>query len=436
MIVSTRLCALSALRHREFRLLFAGFVAGGLGQWMQQFAVGWLVVQIAVSEGNPALGGFYLGLISLAGAVPALALGLFAGVFADRMDRRDMLVRARIASSVVAVVLAFLVFSGYANLAAIMALSAASAAAFAFDPPGRLAMLPNVVPPRDLFSAIGLARTSSQVSHILGPLVAGLLIVPIGVAGVLLAKALLDLGSVGALVYMRARPAAPDARTIGVLDSLREGLAHAAQSPLIRGTLVLWVIMAVFLGSLPQLLPALAVGSLAVGAIELSWLLAAFSVGSLVGAILLASSGNFSRTGLLLLSAMFLAGSTLAALGLQRSVLGAVLILIVLGLLHQSFVGTLSVILQASAPDRLRGRLLGMQVVIFTAGTPLGVLAVGTLGTLIGISSAVLATGTIIAAVAAFAAVRLGAVRDLRVDAGGAGAADALSHVQAADRTD
>jgi MFS family permease len=415
---------LSALRHREFRLLFGGWMAGGIGQWMQQYAVGWFVVQIAVSEGNPALGGFYLGLTSLAGAFPALAFGLFAGVFADRMDRRDLLVRARVASSMVAIALALLVITDRAGLAAVMALSAAAAAAFAFDPPGRLAMLPNVIPPRDLFNAMGLARTSNQASHILAPLIAGLLILPMGIGGVLLTKALLDLASVGALLYMRPHPAAPGARAFGVLDSLKEGLNHIVRNVLIREAMAVWVVVALLLGSLTQLLPALAVESLAVGAIELSWLLASLSAGSLVGAVLVANSGDVSRRGLLLLGALLLAGLMLAALGLQRSVVGALLVLIGLGMLQSSFVGILTVILQMAAPDRLRGRILGLQAVIYTTGAPFGVLAVGTLGMLIGISNAFVVAGALVAAVGIFAWARLGALRDLR--AGGTHATDVL----------
>src|SRR5687767_9944556 len=101
---------------------------------MQQFALGWLVVQLAVREGNPALGGFYLGLLSIASAAPALLFGLFAGVVADRMDRRDLLIRARVVYATVAILLAALVVTDQVNIVVVMLCSAGLTAAFSFEP--------------------------------------------------------------------------------------------------------------------------------------------------------------------------------------------------------------------------------------------------------------------------------------------------------------
>lgn len=381
---------------------------------MQEFALGWLVVQLAVRDGNPALAGLYLGLRSLASAAPALAFGLFAGVFADRTDRRDLLVATRIASAIIAVVLAMLVITDHVNILIVMLLSAVSSAAFSFDMPGRQAILPNVVPLRDLFSAMGLTRASMQIAHTIGPLIAGLLILPIGVGGVLLAKAALVIASVGAMLPMKPQPAHASARDMGVLSSLREGLLYMRRDDVIRWCVILQLVFAVLAQSFMQLLPAVAVETLRVGAAELSWLVGATGLGALAGAFLIASLARVRRRGGLLLGTLLAFGGVLVLFGLQREVAGTLVALVALGVLQQMFMGTQSVILQLAAPDRLRGRVMGIQSVIFMSCGPLGVLAIGTLGTFIGISTAILLGGLAVILVTLTVALRVPAIRELR----------------------
>ena len=405
---------LAALRHGEFRWLFGGLVAANLGLWMQEFALGWLVVQLAVRDGNPALAGFYLGLRSLAGAVPALALGLFAGVYADRTDRRQLLIATRIASALVALVLAVLVITDHVNIFIVMLLSAAATAAFAFDMPGRHAIIPSVVPARDLFSAVGLMRASMQAAHAIGPLIAGLLIVPIGIGGVLLAKAALVTASIGAMLPMKPRPAHAGARDLGVFASLREGVGHMRREDLIRWCVILQVAFALFAQAFMALLPAVAVETLRVGATELSWLVGAVGVGALVGAFLIASVARVERRGRLMLGTFLAIGAALVLLGLQRDMIGAIVLLVALGILQQVFLGSLTVTLQLAAPDRLRGRIMGIQSVIFMGVSPLGVLAIGTLGTFIGVSTAILIGGIAVTVVAVAVGLRVPVIRELR----------------------
>lgn len=226
---------------------------------MQELALGWLVVQLAVRDGNPALAGFYLGLRSLASAVPALGVGLFAGVIVGRTDRRDLLLATRTASAASSTVLAVPVITDKANIVVVMLLSAATSAVFAFDFPGRQAIVPHDVPVRDLFSAMGLTRASMQVAQAVGPLIAGVLIVPIGIGGVLLTKVALVIASLGAMLPMKHQPAHASARDLGVLASLREGLGYMRRSDLIRWCVILQFAFAVLAQSYMQLFPAVAV---------------------------------------------------------------------------------------------------------------------------------------------------------------------------------
>lgn len=386
----------------------------GVGFQMQEFVLGWLAVQLAVREGDPSLGGLYLGLRSVAAAVPSLGVGLFAGVLADRMDRRALLLRSRVASAAVAVAATVLVLTDHVGIGVLMLLSAGASAAYVFDPPSRQAILPKVVPFADLFSAVGLVRVSLQSAHTVGPLVAGLLIVPFGPGGVMVAMAALVILSIGMLVPMRDQPVSETARAVGVMRSLREGFDHVRRDDLIRWCVIAQILFAVLGQSFMQLLPAIAVDTLGAGARELSWMAAAVGLGSLVGAFFIASAARVERLGALFLGLTASAGAMLVALGLQREIIDTVAVLVVLGVLHQLFMGVYAVILQLSAPDRLRGRIMAIMPLVFQGFVPLGVLLLGALGTLIGISSAIGLAGAVVVAVAASAWLRVGAFRTLR----------------------
>lgn len=403
-----------AFRHRDFRLLFGGILPSNVGYWMQEFAVGWLVVLVAQREGNPALAGFYLGLRGMATAVPSLVIGLVAGAYADRVDRRSMLVYSRLASALVALVLTIVIVTDQVGIAVLVVIAAASAAAYAFEPPTRQALLPRIVPDGDLFSAMGMMRAALQGSQTLGPLFGGLLIVPLGIASVALGKVGLMLLSIPFLRQMRPQPVVLEPGAPGVLGSLREGLRHMRADPLIRWCLILQLVFAVSAQAVIQLLPAVAVEMLGVGAVELSWLIAAVGAGTVLGAMFLATIGRVVRRGLLLLGLMVAGGATVVGLGLQRELPGALVVAAALGVLQQLFMGTHAVILQLGAPDRLRGRVMGTQAVIFQGVGPVGVLVIGSIGSLIGISTAIIGAGIVLAAVAIIAGFRVAVVRDLR----------------------
>ena len=406
----------SALQHREFRLLFAGQTVANLGLWIQDFALGWLVVQLAVREGTPALAGFYLGLRSMAAAASGVAFGVFAGVVADRVDRRTLLLQARAAAGVVALLLAAAVLTDHATLPVVLLLSAASGAAWAFDPPTRQAMLPSIVPVRDLFSSIGLMRATMQAAHTIGPLIGGLLMVPLGLGGVLLTNAGGTLASLVALLPMRAQPPAADARETGVLRSLREGFVYVRDNDVLRWCTLSQLVFAILIQSFNQLLPAIAQDTLHAEALELSWLVAAAGVGSLAGALVITVFGGVRRRGVLLVGSLVSVSALTIVLGMQRELGPMLVVLVALGVNHQAFMGTQTIALQVASADRYRGRVLGLQTIVFNSAAPVGVLVIGTLGSAIGISNAVFAGGAL-ALVLALLMLRVPSLVGLRGDA-------------------
>src|SRR5438093_6135287 len=151
-----RTSALAALEYRDFRLFWIGLVVSNIGTWMQQFGLGWLVVQLAIKDGVPQLAPFYLGLVGLARAVPGLAFGLFGGVVADRAERRRLLILTQTSAAALAALLGVLTISEHIHIVEVVLISAMNSIIFSFDAPTRQAMLPRLASDRELLIVIGL----------------------------------------------------------------------------------------------------------------------------------------------------------------------------------------------------------------------------------------------------------------------------------------
>src|SRR5213593_3522070 len=404
-----RTSAWSALEHRDFRLFWIGLVVSNIGTWMQQFGLGWLVVQLAIKDGVPQLAPFYLGLVGLSRAVPGLAFGLFGGVVADRADRRRLLIMTQTSAAIVAGILAALTISEHINIVEIVLLSAMNSIIFSFDAPSRQAMVPRLVSDKELMSAIGLNSAAFNGATLVGPLIGGVLIIPFGVGGLMVINAISYVAIVVALVLMRPQPV--DAvRHLPLIESIREGLSFIRGDPVLRWVVTLSVATALFTRPYIQLLPAEA-QFLGVGAIELSWLLAASGAGALGGALLTASLGGWKHRGALLVGAAFAHGTLLVFFGLQHTVLGALVFVGLTSLAVMVYLGMANTLMQTRTPDALRGRVMSVQTMVFIGFMPLGQMVLGSVGTLVGINNAYLVGGVLVTLLAGYAALRVSALR-------------------------
>ena len=405
-----RTSAWSALEHRDFRLFWIGLVVSNVGTWMQQFGLGWLVVQLAIKDGSPQLAPFYLGLVGLARAVPGLAFGLFGGVVADRADRRRLLIMTQTSAAIVAGILGVLTISDHINIVEIVLISALNSIIFSFDAPTRQAMVPRLVSDKELMSAIGLNSAAFNGATLFGPLLGGVLIIPFGVGGLMMINAISYASIVAALLLMRPQPVEPVTH-LPLIDSIREGLSFIRRDPVLRWVVALSVATALFTRPYIQLLPAEA-QFLGVGALELSWLLAASGAGALAGALITASLGSWRRRGALLVGAAFAHGTLLTLFGAQHTVFGAMLFVGLTSLAVMIFLGMANTLLQTRAPDALRGRVMSVHTMVFMGFMPLGQMLLGSLGTFVGINNSFLVGGVIVTLLAGYAALRVNALRE------------------------
>jgi predicted MFS family arabinose efflux permease len=405
-----RTSAWSALEHRDFRLFWIGLVVSNIGTWMQQFGLGWLVVQLAIRDGAPQLAPFYLGLVGLARAVPGLAFGLFGGVVADRADRRRLLTITQTSAAFVAAVLGILTITDRINIVEIVLISALNSIIFSFDAPTRQAMVPRLVSDKELMSAIGLNSAAFNGATLVGPLVGGVLIIPFGVGGLMMINAITYLAIVVALLLMRPQPIVA-ATNLSMLESIREGLLFIRSDPVLRWVIALSVATALLTRPYIQLLPAEA-QFLGVGALELSWLLAASGAGALVGALATASLGSWRRRGALLVGAAVAHGTLLILFGAQHTVVGAMVFVGLTSLAVMVFLGMANTLMQTRTPDALRGRVMSVHTMVFMGFMPLGQMVLGSVGTLVGINNAFLVGGVIVTLLAGYAALRVSALRE------------------------
>src|SRR5256712_3255153 len=226
-----RTSAWSALEHRDFRLFWIGLVVSNIGTWMQQFGLGWLVVQLAIKDGVPQLAPFYLGLVGLSRALPGLAFGLFGGVVADRADRRRLLLLTQSSAAVSAAVLATLAISNPINIVELVLVTLLNSIIFSFDAPTRQAMVPRLVSDKQLMSAIGLNSAAFNGATLVGPLIGGVLIIPFGVGGLMLIHALSYLAVLCALLLLRPQPGIDYGPPLSLLQSIKERLSFIRSEP-------------------------------------------------------------------------------------------------------------------------------------------------------------------------------------------------------------
>ena len=380
---------------------------------MQVFALGLLVVQIADRDGVPDLAPLYLGLTGLARAVPGLAFTLIAGAVADRRDRRRILFITQSTMALVAGLLALATYLGLASLWLVLVAAAIQSAAFAFDNPARQSLVPRVVPLPLLPSAIGLQSAAFQGASIIGPLLAGLLYLPIGLPGLLTVNALSFVAILGALAVMPAVP--PVGRAWhSLLASVAEGARYVRANPVLVWILAISGTVFVVAGPTSALLPAVAGESLFYGMSWLSLLLTAMGVGAFCGALFVMNVGRLRSLGTVFVAAAVLNGLALFLFALSSQPFVALAFAFFTGMSGTLMAGMGNNMLQATTDDAYRGRVMSVWGLLFIGLMPVGQLVLGALGSLLGIHAALAIGGLIALGAGVYAAVRLPALREWR----------------------
>jgi MFS family permease len=384
--------AFVALQHRNYRLIWIGLLVSITGTMMQNAALLWHVSLLVPSDKK----GLALGLVGLVKVAPIICFSMVSGVVADAWDRRKLMLITQAGSALSALALAVLTFRGLSTVWPIYTLAALGAAVGAFDLPARQALVPTLVPREHLPNAITLNTIMFQTAAVVGPSLGGLLIAATGVGWVYVVNALSFGFVIVALLMMRSVPDHPS-RGSGPDDvSLRaalEGLRFVFRSPLIRSTMLL-DFLATFFSSATALLPIFAQDILKVGAKGYGWLYAAPAAGALVtSAVMVPLTARIERRGPTLLWAIAGYGLATAVFGVSRSFWLTFACLALTGATDTVSMIIRNIIRQLETPDRLRGRMTGVNMVFFMGGPQLGELEAGVVANWLGATFSVVSGG-------------------------------------------
>jgi MFS family permease len=382
-----------ALQYRNFRLIWIGMLVSFSGSFMQNAALLWHVSLLVPPE-RKALA---LGFVGLARVAPVVIFSMISGVVADALDRRRVLLITQTLSATVALLLALLAFRGLTVVWPIYALAAVGAAVGAFDLPARQALVPTLVLREHLPNAITLNTIMFQTASVVGPAAAGLVIAATGVAW----SYALNAASFGfvilALLMMRDVPereaSEPGLRNDVSWRAALEGLRFVFRSPLMRSTMLL-DFFATFFASATALLPIFAQDILHVGATGYGWLFAAPAVGSFVTSVALVPLvEHIERRGPSIVWSVIGHGLATIIFGTSRSFWLTFFCLAMVGSTDTVSTVLRNIIRQLETPDRLRGRMTGINMVFFMGGPQLGELEAGAVAYWLGAPFSVISGG-------------------------------------------
>ena len=365
-----------ALGVRNYRLYWSGQVVSLIGTWMQQVSLPWLVLALG---GTP----IQLGIVTALEFAPAMLLAPFGGVFADRVDKRHVLIGAQVASAAQALLLFVLTAGGVIDIWMVMLLGLWRGLVNAAEMPTRQALAADLVPRRQLANAIALNSMAFNSARVVGPAVAGVIIAIgtastgsaiSGVAANFAINTVTFAAVLAALLMMNPaeirRVASPE-RHPPVLHSLREGFAYAWRTPLVLWCLVLLGGVATFGYNFQILLPLYTDDVLHIGAAGYGALYAAMGVGSLAGSMTLAFMRR--RPAILLMILGGVAFSVLlAGMVVASAPLPAALLVLGVGYFSMLMVNTINATVQANVADALRGRVMSLYVTVFAGSAPIG----------------------------------------------------------------
>jgi MFS transporter, DHA1 family, staphyloferrin A biosynthesis exporter len=378
----------AVLRHRNYRLLWIGTLFSNSGDWMDQIALNWLVLQ---TTGSAA----FLGLVNLCRAIPILALTLLGGVAADRFERRRLMMASQAFGMVLALLLALLVAIGQANIWLILAIAAGRGATVAFNQPARHSLVSELVPRDILPTAIALNSLTFNLTKVIGPLLAGIIIATAGIAACFAVNGLSFIVVLWSLAAMKFPPRLLAAPSESVLAALALGFGYLRSNPTVM-ILVLVAFIPTFFGQpYLQLLAVFAVDIFHVGPDGLGTLTAAAAIGAMAGAMVLALVPTAGRRGRFMLTVMLVYGLLICAFSLTENFRLAAVTLLAIGACQIMCNAANNILLQTIVPDAVRGRVLS--ILLLNKGlVQLGTAGVAMLAALIGVNWALLLSGGVV----------------------------------------
>ena len=379
-----------SLHHRNFRLFFGGQLISQIGNWLTLVAQTLLVLELTGS-------GVALGVLAAAQFGPILVIGPFAGLIADRSDKRKLLLTVQTIAMGQSFALAGLAFAGRPPVAAIYAVAWVGGITLAFDNPARRSFVVEMVPEGDIGNAVSLNSALMTGSRVIGPALAGLLVSTVGFGWCFLLDGVTYLAVLAGLWRMnpaelRQAPVTPRGK-----GQVREGLRYVRGVPELFVPLAMMVVIGTLAFNFQTVLPLFATRDLGGSDVTFTLLMSVVSAGSLVGALATARRRSVSVRGTGVAGAAF--GASMALLAVAPTTPVAFVVGFLVGLSSIAFMTASTALVQLRARPSMRGRVLALQAMVFLGSTPIGGPIVGTIAQRWGArySIALGATGALVA---------------------------------------
>lgn len=353
----------AALANPNYRLWFGGQSVSLAGTWMQMVAQSWLVLELTGS-------GTAIGVVVALQTLPTLLLGPYAGVVADRTDKRRLMILLQSAMGVLALALGLLTVTGTVTVWQVYLLALLLGLASCFENPARQAFVLEMVGPEALRNAVSLNSVLVNVARAVGPAIAGLVIAAGGIGFCFLLNAVSFVTVVASLIRMDTAALTPSVPAPRAPGQLREGLAYVRRTPALAVPLVMMTLVGCLAYEFPVVLPIVASETFAGDARAYGFLTAAMGAGAVLGGLVVAARGRTGLRALVAAAAAFALAMTAAALAPNVPV--ALLAMGLVGVTSVAFLSTSNSTLQLTAEPHMRGRVMALWAVAFLGSTPIG----------------------------------------------------------------
>ena len=378
---------LAPFTSRNYRLFFSGQVVSLMGSWMTQTAIAWLVYHLTPSA-------FWLGVIAFSGQIPGLLVGPAAGVWVDRLNRRNLLLVTQTVSMLQSLALAWLTLTGTIDVTRLALLAMVQGVVNAFDMPARPALPVMVVEKQEhLANVIAMNVSMFHLARLVGPCIAGFVIAWVGAGWCFLADGLSYLAVIAALAAMRLHQKPAEKTNVSVWSDFRIGLKYAIGFNPIRNLIIMVGCMALAGMSFAVLMPVYAREYFGGDARTLGLLMSCSAAGSVISALYLSGRRSLRGLGKVICFGALLMGLAVVAFAFSRHITVSGFCLLLAGCGSILVVASSNTLLQNLVDDDKRGRVMSLYTMVFLSGMPLGSLMTGTLAHQAGTTIATCANG-------------------------------------------
>ncbi len=368
---------LRALQYRNYRLFFGGQGISLIGTWMQRIAMSWLVYRITDSS-------LLLGIVGFAGQIPIFLIAPFAGVLADRWNRRRLVIITQALAMIQAFVLASLVLSNAILVWQIIMLSIFLGFVEAFDVPTRQSFMIDIVEKKNLGNAIALNSAMLNSARLIGPSIAGILIALLGEGACFLLNGVSYLVVIISLICMRIESVSRSVTKEPVIAGLKEGFSYVVGFAPIRSIMLLLTLISLVGGPYTVLLPVFAKDILHGGPHTLGFLMGFSGLGALAGTIYLASRSQVRGLERMIAYTAGVLGCGLIAFSFSEIFWISYMIMLVTGFGWVVQLASCNTVLQTIVEDDKRGRVMSFYTMASKGTIPIGSLLVGSIAEWIG----------------------------------------------------